>query len=456
MQSFLFIFIMLLLLALAAGFLAAKTHQKLEKAEQSLHRYKRLSSQEDYQKALHFDIESKKREILQLKDEEEKLTISIDNLRGSFNELKEEKHIESFGFYQSKYDFISAGSYSSLLKNNKDEQRKMIKENTAAICHSSWSVGGSEKEGEKMVNNFRKLVLTIFNSECDILMSRVKYSTDINSSESKLEKLFDKLNKISKVIHCEISGRYFSLKKKELYLQYQIECEKQEGIEREKVLREEIKERKKLDKLMKEAEEAEDRENRFQQELENALKEQELSYGAEKERLEVQVQQLRQKVEQARSEKDKANAQAAMTKAGYIYVISNVGSFGRDVYRICMTKKSGDPDDYVNVMSPIVPFPFDIHLKFLSEEALDTLARLQSAFSGKRVNKARNERRGFFKVSLEEILQVVEEIKKETGVIKSVHFEQAPSAYEYRRTQAIERSNQNSVFPSVSINNGSA
>jgi hypothetical protein len=439
------------------SFFALKTHQELERANHSLSRYKNLSSQEDYQKNLALDIESKRRQKSYLEEEEANLTASVRVLRQSLNELKEEEYIESFGFYQPKYDFINAGSYASLLRENKAKQKTMIKVNKAAVCHSPWSVRGSEKEGKKMVTNFLKLVLTIFNSECDTLISRIKYSSNINSVEEKINKHFNRLNKNSKVIDCEITEQYLKLRIKELHLQYQIECERQEGLEREKVLREEVKDRRKLEKIMKDAEEAEERQNRFQQELEIALQEQELSYGVEKEKLEIQVQQLKQKVEQARGEKDKANAQAAMTKAGYIYVVSNVGSFGRDVYRICMTKKSGDPDDYVNGMSPTVPFPFDIHLKFVSEEALDTLARLQSAFSEKRVNKARNERRGFFKVSLEEILRAVEDIKRETGVIKSIHFEQAPSAYEYRRTQAMERNNnQHPQIPSIPINNESA
>ena len=189
---------------------------------------------------------------------------------------------------------------------------------------------------------------------------------------------------------------------------------------------------------MKAAEEAEERENRYRQELENALREQKLAMGAEWQKQELLIQQLRANLAKATSEKEKANSQAAMTRAGYIYVISNTGSFGRDVYRICMTKKSGDPDDYVNSMNPVVPFPFDIHLKFVSENALDTLAKLQQRFADRRVNKVRNERKGFFRVPLEEIIQAVEDIKQD-GVLKNIHPIKTVQAYEYYQSQSIDR-----------------
>lgn len=111
-----------------------------------------------------------------------------------------------------------------------------------------------------------------------------------------------------------------------------------------------------------------------------------------------------------------------------------------------MTKKSGEPDDYVNSMNPVVPFPFDIHLRFVSENALDTLTKLQQRFSDRRVNRVRTERKGFFRVSLDEIIQAVEEIKQD-GVLKNVHPVKTVQAYEYYKTQAIERKGKQNLNP---------
>lgn len=437
MASFLFVFFTLVVFLILVIIFAAKTYQDLEIAKRNLYRYKHLASQEEYQNALTSDIEYKKRQQTQLTEKEAQLRASTELLSKKLTELKEEDFVESFGFYQPKYDFIASGNYESLLKKNRDSQKAMVREKTAAVCHTPWTVGDSKKEGEKMVNSFLKLVLTIFNSECDSLISRLGYSSNIKSVEAKIQKHFDILNKNSKVIHCEITTQYLKLKTKQLHIQYQIEIEKYENAEREKAIKQEANERKKLEQIEKKAEEAEERENYFRQKLEVALREQDLGHGVEKEKLEIQIQQLRQKVEEAKSEKDKANAQAALTKAGYIYVISNVGSLGRNIYRIWMTK-SGAPDKTIDIMSRAVPFPFDIHLKFISEEATDTANRLKMAFADRSVNKV-NEQRGFINASLDEIIQAVTKIKGDTGVIKSIHVDKAPSAYEYRRTQAIER-----------------
>lgn len=413
----------------------------LKKQGELVSKYKNLCIKEEVNDFLDSDISSKRKTISRLEEIKNKLDAEIRQLQKEVDDLSEESYVQSFGFYQPKYEFIGPGNYASQLQGVKTKQKILIRENKAINCHLNSFSSGSDKE--KMVRSFQKMVLTIFNSECDSLASKIRYSSNMDSVESRLKKAYENLNKKSQVIDCEIDRKYLNLKLQEVHLKYQIELEAQEEREREKIMREDAKERQRTEKFMREAEEAEERENRFKQEIENALQEQELSHGVEKERLEIQIQGLNQKLEKARSDKDKANEQAAFTKAGYIYVISNIGSFGRDVYRICMTKKSGDPDDYVDNMAPFTPFPFDIHLKFVSENALETLTKMQQTFYEKRINKARNERRGFFHASLDEIIQAVEEIKKETGVIKSIDLNRAPQAYEYRRTQAIERKNSN-------------
>ena len=111
-----------------------------------------------------------------------------------------------------------------------------------------------------------------------------------------------------------------------------------------------------------------------------------------------------------------------------------------------MTKRGGDPDGYVNDMAASTPFPFDIHLKFVSENALETRTELHQIFADRRVNKVRSERKGFFDVSLEEIISAVEEINQKAGHIKGVELiSKAPPAYDYRRSQAVERKGKEKV-----------
>jgi phosphopantetheine adenylyltransferase len=86
-------------------------------------------------------------------------------------------------------------------------------------------------------------------------------------------------------------------------------------------------------------------------------------------------------------------------------------------------------------MNPVVPFPFDVHFKIHSEDALDTLKRLHGRFQARRVNLL-NDRRDFFQVSIDEIAQAIDEINKQTGVLNILKSERNAQAFEYQRTFA--------------------
>ncbi|MBW4487964.1 MAG: DUF4041 domain-containing protein [Trichocoleus desertorum ATA4-8-CV12] len=446
-QMFEILLVLVIFIGLSAALLRAEAQK--DQLKQRLRRYDALVSREEQERQLNSNILLKQDEIAELANEKEHLITEIRNLRQQVYGLQEEEYVQSFGFYEPKYDFISSGDYALQLKHIKSEQRRLIREKKAAICHTDWVMRDSNKDGQKMTENFLKLALSAFNTDCDDIILRVKHS-NVESPENKIKATFSKLNKALKIRDCEITQTYLSLKLRELDFQYELECKKQEEKVKEQAIREEAKQNQKLEKELRKIEEAEERERRYQQELENALQEQALALGQENEQLEHQIQQLRQYIADATSDKEKAISRSVRIKEGYIYIVSNIGSFGRDVYRICMTRRRIDPDEYIGTTNPAVPFPFDIHFKFFSEDASDTLRRLHQRFHNRRVNKA-NERRDFFRVPLDEIVQAVEETKKETGALKNIQFEKAPQAYEYRRTLAFERKDNQTSMPANEI-----
>jgi hypothetical protein len=123
-----------------------------------------------------------------------------------------------------------------------------------------------------------------------------------------------------------------------------------------------------------------------------------------------------------------------MTRSGYVYVISNIGSFGENIYKIGMTRRE-DPDVRVRELSGAsVPFPFDIHAQIWSEDAPGLESKLHQFFSDRRLNKA-NERKEFFKVSLDEIEATVNRFLQDDPESKiSLHFTKIAEAEEYRKT----------------------
>ena len=119
-----------------------------------------------------------------------------------------------------------------------------------------------------------------------------------------------------------------------------------------------------------------------------------------------------------------------MTRSGHVYVISNVGSFGEDVYKIGMTRRL-DPLDRVRELGDAsVPFQFDVHAIIYSEDAPGLENKLHRLFDNQRINRV-NERKEFFRVTIEEIAEAVRQHHGE------IEFTLAAEAVEYRKTLAM-------------------
>ncbi|MDE6056341.1 MAG: GIY-YIG nuclease family protein, partial [Lachnospiraceae bacterium] len=116
----------------------------------------------------------------------------------------------------------------------------------------------------------------------------------------------------------------------------------------------------------------------------------------------------------------------ANMKAGYVYVISNIGAFGKDVYKIGMTRRL-DPQDRIDELgNASVPFNFDVHAMIFSDDAPALEAALHRAFEDQKLNMV-NHRREFFHVSLDEIKKVIKD-----NFDKTVEFIDVPDAEQYR------------------------
>lgn len=122
----------------------------------------------------------------------------------------------------------------------------------------------------------------------------------------------------------------------------------------------------------------------------------------------------------------------ANRKAGYVYVISNIGAFGENVYKIGMTRRLNPQERIDELGDASVPFDFDIHALIFTEDAPRLEAALHSAFETKKINKI-NIRREFFAVSLEEIK---EEVRKNFD--KTVEWIDIPEAEQYRQSMLIK------------------
>lgn len=144
------------------------------------------------------------------------------------------------------------------------------------------------------------------------------------------------------------------------------------------------------------------------------------------------IKELEEKVKLLESDKETVLEREANAKAGFVYIISNIGSFGEDIYKIGMTRRLEPMDRVKELSSASVPFEFDVHAMIFSSDAPAVETMLHKHFEKHAVNKV-NPRKEFYHVDIDEIEKVVLEEYNNT-----VQFTKIPLATEYRQSLAMQ------------------
>lgn len=355
----------------------------------------------------------------------------LDALRAQLVQTEEELNLQSFGVYKPRYDLMRADDYRARLMEIRAQQKEMIKAKTAVTGVTNWTVNNNAAQGRKMVSDMQKLLLRAFNAECDDVIEHVRYS-NLEASEKRITSSKDAISKLGTIMGISITPAYYRLKIEELYLAFEYQQKKQAEKEEQKEARARMREEAKLAKEIEEERKKLEKEQRHYQ---NALHkiDAQLAGASDADRADIEqkraelVQQL-QKIDQAFKDVDYREANQ---RAGYVYVISNIGAFGENVYKIGMTRRL-DPMERVDELGDAsVPFDFDVHAMIFSEDAPKLEAALHNAFADRKLNFV-NQRREFFRVTLDEIKAVVR-----ANFDKTVEFEDFPPAEQYRQSLAL-------------------
>lgn len=432
-------------------FLKKKEFEEIKHLKLQLDKYKPITDIEaevQTQKSiLDQIISSKNTEIKNIETEFNTLNLNYQNALETYKNLRKEVSVfESkldlieFGIYDPVYDFEKSDDYREEQNRIIQIQKEMITADTAAICNTNWSVEGSEAKGRAVVKVYKKLMLRAFNGECDVLITKVKWN-NVNQMKERMQKLFDAINKLGQGFHVHLNSQYLDLKRKELILEYEYQSKRQQEKEEMRAIQEELREEEKAKREFELAQrEAEKEEATYQKALDKVRREYEASTGEKHEKLQAQIQKLELELKEAQERKERALSMAQQTKRGHVYVISNVGSFGENVYKIGMTRRLEPVDRVKELGDASVPFQFDIHAMIYSEEAPSLENELHKAFTNKKVNML-NYRKEFFNVTLDEIENKVKEIGIEA------EFSRLPEAMEYRETLAILEKLNSQVIP---------
>jgi hypothetical protein len=233
-----------------------------------------------------------------------------------------------------------------------------------------------------------------------------------------------------------INPRYVQLKYDELRIALEYETQKQKEKDEQKELRAQQREEA---RVAKELEEARKESLKEQQHYQNAYEKVLIQIESCQDETEMNILQgkkteLQNKLAVIKDEIAQIDYRQANQKAGYVYVISNIGAFGEDIYKIGMTRRLEPMERIDELGDASVPFNFDVHAMIFSDDAPALETALHHTFADRRLNYINN-RREFYKVKLDEIKLVIKENHD-----KSVEFIDVPPAEQYRETLKMKES----------------
>ena len=324
--------------------------------------------------------------------------------------------LEAVGLFDFEHPAESSAALSTELEGLRSEIRQANKLGSAITAASGFTFNNSAAKGQTFVNQMSRIMLRAYNAEAENAVKTVK-AGNLASAQKRLSSAREQIAKQGRMIELSVTDRYHWLRLKELELAARHEQAKAADREKERERRAELREQKALEAEIKREKERLEKErahylNSIQRLRDSGDTEAAAALQGELDRLDAEIAQ--------------ADYRAANIRAGYVYVISNIGAFGEGVVKIGMTRRL-EPEDRIRELSDAsVPFNFDVHALFFSDDAVSIEAMLHREFAAQRLNKV-NPRREFFRARPQEVLDALTQHK-----VSLLEFTTHAAADDYR------------------------
>jgi hypothetical protein len=404
-----------------------KSQKIFENAEKANENAKKLKSEADNYKS---------NEIKKFNNEKIKLSNELNLIKSQLNSVKNEldnvDFISAITPFKQIFQDQPSEKIKQLLELNKDKQIELVTMQEVYTITDDILWNDSLQQGKARQNRLAKFLFKSFNSEVDNLISQTK-STNFSRIVKKIESWFERVNKAGANDYIRIEREFLELRLQEHRYVFEYHLNKEMELEEQRyfkeALREEAKVKKEIEVFVKDREKEV---NNYQKDINEAVSKIKLANVDEFKKLNEHIDTLKKKLELAQSEKERALSMAQLTRSGYVYVISNKGSFGEDIYKIGMTRRLEPMDRVKELSNASVPFSFDVHALIPSDDAPSLERKLHDRFSSKRVNKV-NKRREYFNTSIDDIEEALYEL-----VDEDVHLIKDIKALQYEETLLLE------------------
>jgi hypothetical protein len=359
-------------------------------------------------------------EISRLVNERTQLEGRLAELSSEVVVTEELTLLQEAGLYEYHHPLDDSVAYKSELQRLKDQYKTMTKADGGAVqAATDWTVNGSKPQGRKMVRDYSKLMLRAYNAEADTLVRSLK-PYKVAAAIDRLNKVRETIAKLGATMSIRIADPYHRLRVRELELTADYLEKLAEEKEREREEKARLREERKAQMELEREKAKLDKERQHYENALAALRAQGDLDGVT--RLEEQLAEVQRRIEDV-------DYRAANIRAGYVYVISNLGSFGEKIIKVGMTRRLEPMDRVRELGDASVPFRFDVHALFFSDDAVGIEAKMHERLAGRRVNRV-NLRREFFYATPQEAKAVLAEL---TGEL--LQYQELPEALEYRQSQ---------------------
>ncbi|MCB9899654.1 MAG: DUF4041 domain-containing protein [Planctomycetes bacterium] len=309
--------------------------------------------------------------------------------------LDDERVLQEVGIYRYHHPLENATAYKSRLSELGERIASLVKTGGAIEMSNLFTFDNSLAKGRRMCSDLGKLMLRAYNAEVENCLRTLRVG-NVVTAKARIEASRSAIKKLGKMMEMQISDAFHALRIEELELTADYLMKKQEEREAAREERERLREERKVEAELAAERERLDKERAHIVNALDSLRAQ----GTTDVELEKKLAELDDAVAQN-------DYRTANIRAGYVYVISNRGAFGRSVVKIGLTRRLTPMDRVRELGDASVPFHFDVHGLFFSEDAVTLEAELHKHFDERRVNVA-NTRREFFFASPTEVRQVLE------------------------------------------------
>lgn len=345
-------------------------------------------------------------------------------LRSQVIDAREQVQLQEVGLYDFSHPAEGSVALAAELAQVRGDIKACVRDGGAWTASTQFVYNNSASKGKKFVGDLSKMCLSAYNAEAENAVKTVK-AGNVDTAIRRLRSVSERIGRYGAMIQLRITPRYESLRERELTLTARhmraVEAEKEAERERKAQLREQAK--------------VETEMRRERQRLEDQLRKEREHYTRVIELLRAKGDDEAVRSAQAEMEAKVADVSKAIEdvdyrvanqRAGYVYVISNVGAFGERMVKIGMTRRLEPLDRVRELGDASVPFRYDVHALFFADDAPGVEAMLHREFEARRVNKV-NARREFFYVTPAEVLDVLHERQ-----VTVVEFKVEPDAEEFR------------------------